>query len=100
MLNPIFKQSQIYSYRDPAAFYENGRVYLFFTLVENTEDGQFFTVAMSESADFINWTPPKILTEKNTAKNYSSPGNVIKHNDGYYLCVQSYPRTNGGNTAI
>ena len=55
---------------------------------------------MSESADFINWTPPKILTEKNTAKNYSSPGNVIKHNDEYYLCVQSYPRTNGGNTAI
>lgn len=95
MLNPIFKQSQKYSYRDPAAFYENGRVYLFFSLVENAGDEQYFTVAMSESPDFIHWSPPKILTEKNTAKNFSSPGNVIKYNNEYYLCIQTYPRPNG-----
>lgn len=94
MLNPIFKQSEEYSYHDPAAFYENGKVYLFFSLVENSGDEQYFTVAMSESTDFIHWSNPIILAEKNTEKNYSLPGNVIKYNGEYYLCVQN-PRPNG-----
>ena len=34
----IFKQTKEFSYRDPAAYIENGKIYLFFTLVENTED--------------------------------------------------------------
>lgn len=95
MSNLIFKQTEKYSYRDPAAYYENGIVYLFFSLVENDGDTQYFYVAMSKSEDFVNWTEPKILTEKNIAKNYSSPGNVIKYNGEYYLCVQTYPRPNG-----
>lgn len=94
-MNPIFLQNKKYSYRDPAAYYENGKVYLFFSLVENDGDNQYFYVAMSTSEDFINWSEPKILTEKDTAKNYSSPGNVIKCNGEYYLCIQTYPRPNG-----
>lgn len=91
----IFEQTNKYSYRDPAAYIENGTIYLFFTLVENTPERQYFYVATSQSKDFINWSNPKILTEKDNLKNYSSPGNVIKYNGEYYLCVQTYPREEG-----
>lgn len=91
----IFKQTKIYSYRDPAAYIENGIIYLFFTLVENTPERQYFYVAMSQSKDFVNWSKPEILTEKDNLKNYSSPGNVIKCNGEYYLCLQTYPREDG-----
>ncbi len=94
-MNPIFLRNEKYSYRDPAAYFENGKVYLFFSLVENDSDNQYFYVAMSTSADFVNWSEPEILTEKDTSKNYSSPGNVIKYNGEYYLCIQTYPRPNG-----
>lgn len=91
----IFEQNKKYSYRDPAAYIENGVIYLFFTLVENAEDRQYFYVAVSKSTDFINWTKPETLTEKNNLKNYSSPGNVIVYNGEYYLCLQTYPRKDG-----
>ncbi|MBR2875602.1 MAG: exo-alpha-sialidase [Clostridia bacterium] len=91
----IFKQTKTYSYRDPAAYIENGTIYLFFTLVENTPERQHFYVAMSQSEDFLTWTEPKILTERDNLKNYSSPGNVIKYNGEYYLCLQTYPREDG-----
>lgn len=82
-------------FRDPAAFIENGVIHLFFTLVENREDGQYFYVAKSESLDFSRWTSPVILTEGDKTKNYSSPGNVIQKDEEYILCLQSYPRPNG-----
>lgn len=91
----IFEQTNEYSYRDPAAYIENGTVYLFFTLVENTDERQYLYVAVSQSTDFVNWSEPKILTEKDNLKNYSSPGNVIKYNGEYYLCLQTYPRKDG-----
>lgn len=91
----IFEQTKEFSYRDPAAYIENDKIYLFFTLVENTEDNQFFYVAQSESSDFINWTKPIILTEKDNMKNYSSPGNVFKYDGYYYLTLQSYPCEKG-----
>ncbi len=91
----IFNQTKEYSYRDPAVYIENGIIYLFFTLVENTPERQHFYVAMSQSKNFVTWTEPKILTEKDKFKNYSSPGNVIEYNDEYYLCVQTYPREDG-----
>ena len=43
-MNPIFLQNKKYSYRDPAAYYENGKVYLFFSLVENDGDNQYFLI--------------------------------------------------------
>ena len=83
----IFKQSKKYSYRDPSAYIESGIIYLFFTLVENTTEKQYFYVAMSRSKDFIHWTAPRIITEKDNLKNYSSPGNVIKYEGDYYLSL-------------
>ena len=91
----IFEQTKKYSYRDPAAYIENGTVYLFFTLVENADERQYLYTAMSQSTDFLHWSEPKILTEKDHLKNYSSPGNIIRHNGAYYLCLQTYPRKDG-----
>ncbi|MBQ9228197.1 MAG: hypothetical protein IJ168_05125 [Eubacterium sp.] len=91
----IFYQNDKYSYRDPAAAIFNGELYLFFSLVENDGKKQYFYVAMSRSKDLLHWSEPTILTERDTALNYSSPGNVVEHNGEYYLCVQSYPRPNG-----
>lgn len=91
----IFSQTEKYSYRDPAAYILNGEIYLFFSLVINENDNQYFCVAMSRSSDFEHWSEPEILTEKDTAKNYSSPGNIIEYNGEYYLCLQTYPRPNG-----
>ena len=91
----LFEQTKTCSYRDPAAYIENGTIYLFFTLVENTPERQYFYVAVSRSTDFINWSKFEILTEKDNLKNYSSPGNVIKFNNDYYLCLQTYPRKDG-----
>lgn len=91
----IFEQIKKYSYRDPAAYIEYGTIYLFFTLVENAPERQYFYVPTSQSKDFLTWTEPKILAERDSLKNYSSPGNVIKYNGEYYLCLQTYPREDG-----
>lgn len=95
MENLIFKQTEKYSYRDPAAYIFNGEIYLFYSLVINENDNQYFCVAMSKSKDFECWTAPEVLTENDIGKNYSSPGNVVKHGGEYYLCLQTYPRPNG-----
>lgn len=91
----IFKQTKTHSYRDPAAFIKDGTIYLFFSLVINENGKQYFCTAMSQSTDLLSWSAPVILTEKDTAKNYSSPGNVIEYNGEYYLCLQTYPCPNG-----
>ncbi len=95
MFHLIFEQIDKHSYRDPAAFIKDGVIYLFFTLVENAENGQYFYIAESTSTDFIHWSEPVILTEKDKSKNYSSPGNVVEYNGHYYLCLQTYSRPNG-----
>ena len=84
------------AFRDPAVFFRDGWFYLFFTLVETEKDGTpFLYTAMVKSRDLIRFTPVRKLTERDLAKNYSSPGNVIEFNGEYYLCLQSYCRENG-----
>ena len=34
----LFEQTKTYSYRDPAAYIENGIIHMFFTLVENMSE--------------------------------------------------------------
>ena len=91
----VFPLSDRFAYRDPAAYIKDGTVYLFFSLVENAPDGQFFYLAESTSTDFVNWTKPVILSPRDLDINISSPGNVIFHDGYYYLSVQTYPRPNG-----
>lgn len=91
----IFKGDPKYAYRDPAVTYYNEHFYLFYTLSENASDGGYYNmIAYSKSKDLKYWTFPKIITPRNRMLNYSSPGNIIKFNDEWVLCFQSYPTPN------
>ena len=91
----IFKGDSVTAYRDPAVLFENGKFYLWFTLVEIEADGKIFSyTAQSQSKDLINWTEPKKITPRNQNLNYCSPGNVARFNDEWILCLQTYPRPN------
>jgi hypothetical protein len=50
---------------------------------------------LSKSENLIDWTTPVELTPRDRSKNFSSPGNIIKTENGYYLCLQTYCRENG-----
>ncbi|MBE6618813.1 MAG: hypothetical protein E7626_03380 [Ruminococcaceae bacterium] len=91
----IFEGSDKTAYRDPAVYYENGKFYLFCTYVECCEDGPYLTVVESVSDDLVSWTAPREITPRDRALNYSSPGNIIKYNGEYILCLQTYCRENG-----
>ena len=89
----IFRGDARHAYRDPAAVWHDGRFYLFFTLVETEGDGSVFSyLAESESADLVRWAPPRKLTPRDNAKDYSSPGNVVRDGEEWVLCLQTYPR--------
>lgn len=83
------------AYRDPAVWYENGKFYLFCTYVECTDDGPYLTTVLSISENLTDWSEPRELTVRDRCKNFSSPGNVIKTDKGYFLCLQTYCRENG-----
>jgi len=80
------------AYRDPAVLFHNDQFYLFFTLVKTIEGKIFSFTASSKSQDLINWSQVKILTPKDQNLNFSSPGNVIRYDEKWILCLQTYPR--------
>ncbi|MCH4887013.1 hypothetical protein EZV73_05505 [Acidaminobacter sp. JC074] len=91
----LLKGDEKKAYRDPAVYFENDTFYMYFTYVDNCENGPYLRLAMTTSRDLVEWTEVTFLTEKDKSKNYSSPGNIIKHQGLYYLCIQTYPRENG-----
>ncbi|CAM3987657.1 exo-alpha-sialidase [Paenibacillus alkaliterrae] len=95
--SPVLLQgSSRIAYRDPTALVHKGTFHLYYTLVETESDGGVYMyTAESTSKDFITWSPPRRLTPRSRKFNFSSPGNVIRHNDRWMMCLQSYPRPNG-----
>ena len=87
----IFQGNEKIAYRDPACYYYNGKYHLFFTVSEKENGYMFNRVAYSMTEDMEHFTEPVYITEKDNTKNFCSPGNVIKHDDEYLLCVTSYP---------
>ncbi len=88
----IFRGDYKFAYRDPAVIYANNTFYLYFTLCENSSDrGYYSMIAYSKSTDLIFWTYPKAISPRNRNLNYSSPGNIIKYNDDWVICLQTYP---------
>lgn len=83
------------AYRDPAVYYENGRFYLFCTYVDSRAGGPWMTTVLSVSDDLVHWSAPRELTARDKSRNYSSPGNVVRFEDEYVLCLQTYCRENG-----
>ena len=87
----VFQGNEKIAYRDPACYYDNGKYHLFFTVSEKENGYMFNRVAYSMTEDMEHFTEPVYITEKDNTKNFCSPGNVIKHDDEYLLCVTSYP---------
>lgn len=90
----IFYGDEKTAYRDPAVLFHNDSFHLFFTLIRTIEGEIFSFTATSKSEDLINWSRVKILTPKDQNLNYSSPGNIIKYDGKWILCLQTYPRPN------
>lgn len=92
----IFKGGPTVAYRDPAAVYIDGVFRLFFTLVETEADGQVYMyTAWSKSSDLVHWTEPVKFTPRNQSLDYSSPGDIIRFEDEWVICLQTYCRPNG-----
>ncbi len=92
----IFRGDRNTAYRDPAAFYHNGTLHLFFSLMEVEPDGkEYWYTAKSTSTDLVHWTEPKKFTPRDRHLNYASPGNVIRFSKEFVLCLQTYPTPNG-----
>jgi len=91
----IFRGDNMFAFRDPAVVFDNNTFYLYFTLCENSSDGGYYNVtAYSKSTDLVFWTYPKAITPKDRNLNFSSPGNIIRYNDEWIICLQTYPTPN------
>jgi len=91
----IFHGDHKYAYRDPAVVFHDGRFYLYFTLSENVSDGGYYNMtAYSISDDLMHWTFPEIMTPRDRNLNYSSPGNIIRYEGQWIICLQTYPTPN------
>ncbi len=94
----IIKGDEKTAYRDPACYYESGTFYLFHTIAQLEDGYMYLYIGLSRSTDLVSWTEPAILTPKDLKRNYSSPGNIFKKDGLYYMCFQTYPLPNQGDT--
>lgn len=83
------------SYRDPAVVYARGVYHMYFTYVDNVDGHSYLCVGEVISEDLERWSQLRLLTDRDTRLNYSSPGNVVCDDDEWVLCIQSYSRENG-----
>ena len=90
-MSVVFKGDETRAYRDPAAFFFDGTCYLFYTYSIRKNGFMYNHIAVSESKDTVHWSSPKVLTPTDLNLNFSSPGNVIKFGDYYYVFICSYP---------
>jgi hypothetical protein len=92
----VFQGDATTAYRDPAAVYNDGWFHLYFSLVKIEPGKQAFDyTAWSKSNDLVHWTEPRIFTPRDQNLNYGSPGDVIRFQNEWILCLQTYPRPNG-----
>jgi len=91
----LFRGDAATAYRDPAAVYADGWFRLFFTLVRIEDGIPYSYLAWSKSRDLKVWSAPVLLTPRDRALNFGSPGNVVRFGDEWVLCLQTYPRPNG-----
>lgn len=92
----LLKGNDRIAYRDPAAIYDNGVFHLYYTRVETESDGRVYMyTAMSQSEDLVHWSESKLLTPRDRCLNFSSPGNIIRWQDRWIMCLQTYPRPDG-----
>ncbi len=91
----ILRGGTKWAYRDPAVVYHEGTFYLYYTLSEMADDGGYYNMtALSKSRDLVHWSKPRVLTPRDRKLNYSSPGNVIRYEGKWVICLQTYPTPN------
>ena len=95
--DPVFlRGDQRIAYRDPAVLYHDGLFHAWFSLVDREPDGRcYWFTAHSQSRDLVRWSAPEPITPRDQRLNYSSPGNVIRHDGRWHLCLQTYPTPDG-----
>lgn len=87
----IFEGNDKFAYRDPACYYHGGFFHLFFTVSEKESGYMYNRIGYSRSRDLATWSEIRLLTVRDLHKNFSSPGNVFPHGDGFLICFCSYP---------
>jgi beta-xylosidase len=91
----LFAGDAATAFRDPAAIYHQGVFHLYFTEVK-IEDGKPHSyVAWSRSTNLAEWSAPKIFSPRDQNLNFGSPGNIIRFQNRWVLCLQTYPRPKG-----
>ena len=89
----LFRGDERTAYRDPAVLYHKDSLFVFFTLVRTETDNKVYSyTAMSQTKDLQHWSPVRILTPRDQRLDYSSPGNVVRFQNEWVLCLQTYPR--------
>lgn len=86
---PFLDLEPLTSLRDPALVLRDGVWSCFHTAVENRADGYALFVDVVRSTDLIRWSVPRRLTQP--PLNFSSPGNALRVDRTWQLCLQSYP---------
>lgn len=87
--NPVIDEGPAVAARDPALVFEDGVFRCFYTRVVKDKHRYRLSVVMVKSPDLVAWSSPEVLTDSDL--NYSSPGNIIRKDGQWILCVQSYP---------
>lgn len=88
-MNPILDREPQAALRDPAGFLHEGLFYCFHTVVEQGPEAPRLFVDVVTSRDLARWSAPERLTQGSL--NFSSPGNVLRTDNQWVLCLQSYP---------
>ncbi len=84
----LFKGDSVIAYRDPKVYIDKGTFYCYFTLVQIEEDGKIYMyTAFSKSKDLKKWSPIVKITPQSQVLDFSSPGNIIRYNDQYVMCL-------------
>lgn len=87
--NPILDLEPKISVRDPAFYEHDGTFYLFYSAVERRKFQYFFYTDLVTSQDLVHWTPSQRIIHSDAG--FSSPGNILRIQDKWILCVQTYP---------
>lgn len=86
------------AYRDPMLLYHDGVFWMYFTLNTHDAEGRpFWQTAYSTSTNLVHWSDPVAITPCDRHFNFCSPGNIVRFNGQWVLCLQTYP-TPGNST--
>ena len=90
---PVFlKGGKAIAFRDPCGHYHDGVFRVWHTQVHGEAGGNWVAATgVTESCDLVTWSPPRLITPMDERLNYSSPGNVIRHDGCWVMCLQTYP---------